>query len=73
MCPAARMIGNSASLRFALGHVSLTGVDAVRLRSHVNPFARITETTSKIKAGEGALAQLKEPASANTVTERIFG
>ena len=42
------MIGSSAIFCFALVHVSLTGVDAVQLRSHVNPIARITETTSKI-------------------------
>ena len=47
----------------------LTGVDAVQLRSHVNPTARISETMPKIEAGEGALAQLKERASATIVTE----
>ena len=72
-CPAARMIGSSAILCFALVHLSLTGVHAVQLRSHVNPTARITETTSKIEAAEGALAQLKERASAIIVPERKFG
>ena len=63
------MIGSSAILCFVLVHVSLAGVDAVQLRSHVNPIARITETRLR----EGALAQLKERASATVVTERKFG
>jgi len=106
VCLAARMIGRSAVFCFVLVLVSLIGIDAVQLRSHVNPIrrvvtllqdmakkingegkqeeelyknfecycrttseelktnveegaARITETTSKIEAGEGALEEMK--------------